>query len=290
MTQNEKKEIRDRLEEYCAQKGSQNRAANSLTGVSAATVSKLLNGEWDLINDVMWQSIAAQIGFKQKNWNIVETRNYTDLMNMFADAQQDSLVMALCGNAGTGKTLTATLYSEQHREAYYLSCKDHWSRKIFLQELLRAMGKPVTSDTVGDMLDDAVRGLKRANRPLLILDEADKLSDNVLYFFITIYNELEDCCGLLLMATDYLEKRIKRGLRLNKKGYKEIYSRIGSRFVSLCGLNQSDAIDICAANEITDRKEIKEAWEDCDGDIRRLKRKCYALKKKNLNKEKPIQS
>ena len=28
-----------------------------------------------------------------------------------------------------------------------------------------------------------------------------------MFFFITFYNKLEDYCGIVLMATDYLEKK-----------------------------------------------------------------------------------
>ena len=41
MQKDEKQQIAARLKDYCAQKGSQNKAANSMNGVSAATVSKV---------------------------------------------------------------------------------------------------------------------------------------------------------------------------------------------------------------------------------------------------------
>ena len=43
MQKDEKKQIAARLKEYCAQKGSQNKAANSMNGVSSATISKVLS-------------------------------------------------------------------------------------------------------------------------------------------------------------------------------------------------------------------------------------------------------
>ena len=48
ITEIEKTNISAALREYCAQKGSQNKAANSLDGVSSATISKMLAGEWEL--------------------------------------------------------------------------------------------------------------------------------------------------------------------------------------------------------------------------------------------------
>ena len=277
ITNEEKEMIRVRLGEYCEMKGSQKRAAPSLGGVSPATVTQIVTGKWELINEKMWRSIAAQIGVKQTRWNIVETRNYKALSDIFADAQENALVLAVCGEAGTGKSLTAAHYGAENPNVYVLACSEYWNRKTFLRELLRVMGKNPAGDTVGDMVDDVVMALKRRENPLIILDEADKLSDQVMFFFITFYNKLEDYCGIVLMATDYLEKKVRRGLRLNKKGYKEIYSRIGRRFVAMPGLSATDISDVCRANGVEGLREIETVKKDCEGDLRRVKRKCHAF-------------
>ena len=275
----EKLEIRDRLVSYCEQKGSQNKGANSLNGVSAATVSKIVNGDWALINEVMWRSIAAQIGVKQKSWNIVETRDFKTLAGLFADAQENAMVMAVCGEAGSGKTLAIRHYAESNPNVFVLSCNEYWNRKLFLQELLKEMGRNPNGDTVGEMMSSIVGNLKKLQNPVIIMDEADKLSDQVMYFFITLYNQLEDHCAIVMVATDYLEKKIKRGLRLNKKGYKEIYSRIGRKFIMLKGVGINDITEVCIANGVTVKGDIKSVIEDCDGDLRRVKRRCHAINK-----------
>lgn len=277
ITNEEKEMIRVRLGEYCEMKGSQKRAATSLVGVSPATVTQIVTGKWELINEKMWRSIAAQIGVKQTRWNIVETRNYRALSDIFSDAQENALVLAVCGEAGTGKSLTAAHYGAENPNVYVLACSEYWNRKTFLRELLRVMGKNPAGDTVGDMVDDVVMALKRRENPLIILDEADKLSDQVMFFFITFYNKLEDYCGIVLMATDYLEKKVRRGLRLNKKGYKEIYSRIGRRFMAMPGLSATDISDVCRANGVEGLREIETVKKDCEGDLRRVKRKCHAF-------------
>ena len=277
ITNEEKEMIRVRHGEYCEMKGSQKRAATSLVGVSPATVTQIVTGKWELINEKMWRSIAAQIGVKQTRWNIVETRNYRALSDIFSDAQENALVLAVCGEAGTGKSLTAAHYGAENPNVYVLACSEYWNRKTFLRELLRVMGKNPAGDTVGDMVDDVVMALKRRENPLIILDEADKLSDQVMFFFITFYNKLEDYCGIVLMATDYLEKKVRRGLRLNKKGYKEIYSRIGRRFVAMPGLSATDISDVCRANGVEGLREIETVKKDCEGDLRRVKRKCHAF-------------
>ena len=85
-------------------------------------------------------------------------------------------------------------------------------------------------------MSEVVTRLRSQSAPLLILDEADKLSDQVLFFFITIYNQLEDECGIVLQATNHLEKRLRRGIKLNKKGYNEIWSRMGRKCIPLHGV------------------------------------------------------
>ncbi len=282
ITQSEKLDIQARLQEYCQQIGSQNKAANSLTGVSSATISKLINSDWELINEVMWRNIAAQIGVKQKTWFIVETRDFKLLNAIFADAQENSLVMAVTGEAGTGKSKIAEHYTQGNKNVFLLSCNEHWNRKLFLQELLRVMGINATGETVGDMMASIVYELKKKENPLLIMDEADKLSDQVMYFFITLYNQLEDHCGIVLLATDYLEKKIKKGLRLNRKGYKEIFSRIGRNFIKLKGANINDITEVCMANGVDNKAIIKDIINDCDNDLRRVKRKVHAYKKSQL--------
>lgn len=284
ITEIEKTNICVALREYCAQKGSQNKAANSLDGVSSATISKMLAGDWELINEVMWRSVAAQIGYAKKSWNIVETRNYRALQTIFADAQENSLVFAIHGESGFGKSCAAGIYAENNANVFVLSCAEYWNRKMFLSELLKSMGRTSTNETVAVMMQTIINALKKMETPLIIIDEADKLNDKVLTFFITLYNSLEDHCGIILMATNYLEKLVENGLRQNKKGYKEIFSRIGRKFIKLEDTSTDDVVSICVANGVTDKPTIKKIIEDCDGDLRRVKRKVHAaLKSKSAN-------
>lgn len=277
----EKELIKEALERYVAIKGSQNKAGNALVGISPATVSQILNNKWELIKDEMWRNLAAQLNLKNKTWNIVETKNFKELMEIFTDAQDNSLVMAVTGEAGCGKTVAAREYQADNENVYVLCCNEYWNRKLFMQELLREMGKNPAGDTVGEMMNDIVTTLKRRECPLIIMDEADKLSDQVFYFFITLYNKLEDHCGIIMMATDYLEKKVNRGLRLNKKGYKEIYSRIGRRFIALEPISVQDMTEVCIANGISSKNDIKEVVKNSDSDLRRVRRKVFSINKRN---------
>lgn len=281
MKQNEKEAIAAKLRAYVENKESQNAAAKSLRGVSAATVSQILNGKWDLIADDMWRTVANQIGYDPRRWVIMKTDGFCRMTDILTDAQQNSLVMAVVGDAGCGKSQAIKVYAEHNRGVIALSCSEYWNRKEFLGELLQSLGVEPDGSTVADMMREVIRQLKRREGVLIVLDEADKLSDQVLYFFITIYNKLEDNVGIVLCATQYLKKRIERGVRNNRKGYKEIYSRIGRKFIPMPIVNSTDIRSVCAANGISTRKDIESIVEDADNDLRRVKRLVCAFKLKS---------
>ena len=278
MNKLQKEQIKVALEDYCQHKGSQNKAANSLKGVSSAVISKILNYEWDLIADEMWRNIASQIGYTSNEWVVVETRDFQLMNLLLKDAQDFSNVLAVVGDAGSGKSLAVRNYCSTNKRVFNLCCNEYWNRKMFMQELLSAMGRDCSGYTVGEMMCEIIKYLKVMENPLIIMDEADKLSDQVLYFFISLYNSLEGHCGIMMCATDHLEKRIKKGLKLNKKGYKEIYSRLGRKFIQLQGVSSRDISQVCLANGIEDKSKIKEVIEDSEYDLRRVQRKIHALK------------
>lgn len=279
MKEQEKKQITGELATYCDRFGSQNKAANSLKGVSTAIISQMLNNNWDTISDDMFRSVAAQIGFRQNSWVTVETRGYKRMYSLLEDSQQNSEVFAITGDAGCGKSEAITSYTRTHKNVFMVSCSEYWNRKYFLVELLKAMGRESAGFTVAEMMDDVIFFLKRAASPLLIMDEFDKLTDQVLNFFITIYNAVNDHCGIVISSTNYLERRITRGLRSNRKGYSEIFSRFGRKFIPMPSVGDSDIAAVCMANGVGDVAVIEGIINDSDGDLRRVKRLIHASKK-----------
>jgi plasmid maintenance system antidote protein VapI len=274
----EKQKVVNKLAAYCARFDSQNRAAKSLKGVSAATVSQMVNGKWELIKDEMWRNVAAQIGYTAEKWNIAETRDFKLLTQLLNYSKQKSKVSFITGAAGSGKTETIKHFAAENKRVHVVKCNDFWNRKTFLGELLTVMGLDSSGLTMYEMMSVIIRSIKQQDRPIIILDEADKLSDQLLYFFITLYNNLEDHCSIIMIATSFLQRRMERGIRLGKKGYPEIYSRGGRKFIELKGVGSADVRAVCIANGVTEPKAIKEIFEDSVNDLRRVKAKIEAYK------------
>ena len=67
ITEQQKTKTRDRLARYVQRYPSQNMAAVSLKGISAATVSNILSGKWKNISEDMWQRLESQL-IKNEGW------------------------------------------------------------------------------------------------------------------------------------------------------------------------------------------------------------------------------
>ena len=207
--------IVEALKAYTERKGGQNKAANSIKGVSSATLSQMAAGNWEHISDEMWRKVAralgvsAELGGQAKVWNTAETATYQQVHALLQAAQEEARVMSLTAPAGSGKTYAAKEYEASHRNVYRLMCDEFWSKNDFVEELLRVMGEKADGLTKRERLRLACDVLSKKEQPLLIFDEFDKLGDNVWGFFITLYNRLEEQCGIVLLSTDYIEKRMR---------------------------------------------------------------------------------
>lgn len=276
-----KQQIADDLRNYVQNSagGSGNKASKMLKNISNAYISNMINGKWDAISDDAWRNVQKQVSNLSNAWVSVETTSNKALMRLFEDAKEFSNVFGIIAEAGAGKSHACAEYAKTDN-VYLVSCSEFYNRKTFLSDLLRVMGIDSGGYTVGEMMAKVINHVLKVDKPLIILDEADKLHDQVFYFFITMYNILEGKCGIILLATDFLERRVIRGLRLNKKGYKEIYSRLGRKFITIKQPTKADQVKLIAANGIADDLTIQRIINESEGDLRRVKRLVHAAKRK----------
>lgn len=282
LTTEQKEQVRSALAAYCDNYPTRNRAAESLQNVSSATVSQLLNGKYELISDDMFTRIAVQIGFSFEHWQLHEGRAFREITYAFADAQSYRNVTWVVGDAGCGKTTAAIEYRRTHRNVFYILCSEDMRKSDFVREIAKQVGAPTDGTNLRDILDYAISMISFLDRPLLIFDEGDKLTDSVFNYFISIYNRLEGKAGIIFLSTDYIKRRIDNGLRYNKKGYKEIHSRIGRKFFDVSVATEQDVYAICAANGLDDRSEMKRVLGEArmgEYDLRRVKRVVHACKR-----------
>ncbi|WP_338875684.1 ATP-binding protein [Spirosoma sp. SC4-14] len=238
-------------------------------GANVATVSKNMQEEslFGLVSDQMWQRVGTSLGHQlsDANWVLVETMNTRWMNKYLSDAQQHAMFLAVSHKAGQGKSAGISLYRSKATigTVFYLECKEFWSHKLFLSKLCQTVGLDATGLNLAAMAEALIDFFKQKAigcRPVLILDEANKLSPASLRLIIPLYNELKGHIGLVIVGADDLEKHIKSGVRRSVRGYDELDSRLGRQFMHLVGATEQDVRAICAANGIGDAKTQKEIW------------------------------
>lgn len=282
LTVKNKDAIRDALIEYCGNYPSQNRASESLNGVSAGTVSQICNSKYTNISDDMFSRIASQIGYSMESWTLTESEAFSRMTFAMTDAQNNKLTTWVVGDAGCGKTTAAIEYRRTHKNVFYILCSEDMKKSDFVREIAKQVGAPTDGTNLRDMLEYAISMIAFLNNPLIIFDEGDKLTDSVFSYFISIYNRLENKSGIIFLSTDYIKRRVENGLRYNKKGYKEINSRIGRKFYDINVATEQDVYAICMANGLTSPVDIKCVQKEAaqgEYDLRRVRRVVHACKR-----------
>jgi DNA transposition AAA+ family ATPase len=279
----EKDAIRESLQAYVAKYPSQTKAAGSLKNISVGTVSNILNGLYEKISDDMFRNVASQVrSINAPGWQVVETGAYQEITGVLSDAQRWRNVTWVVGEAGCGKTTTSRVYLQEHKEVFYVLCSEDMKKGDFVREIARTVGIRTEGCNIREVWSLILDDIIQMDAPLLVFDEADKLTEPVFHYFISLYNKLEEKCGVVFLSTDYIAKRISNGLKYKKPGYKEFYSRIGRKFYELEPTDANDVYTICTANGVTEKKDIdcviKEA-ASCDFDLRRVKKSIHKVKR-----------
>ena len=148
MTQTEKQRITDALRTYVGRYPSQNKAAASLNGVSAATVSAILKGNHELISDDMWRNVDKQVTPQgsQLGWRIVETTSFREIQTALADAQDFGNVRWIVGDAGCGKSTGARCYAANNDNVFVVLCDEDMRKSDFVREIARKVGLKTAGD------------------------------------------------------------------------------------------------------------------------------------------------
>lgn len=257
--------VHEAIEQY----GSQARAATALN-VNAAYITHIVKGELDKVSEAQWQRIALATNYNPQSWVMVPCVN-THVMNRYlTDAKAQGMMLAVASPAGSGKTSYARHYTQKHRTegVYMLEC-GVWRAKSYLKALCTALGiytDNAHNRTADYYMEKAVEFLnsRAAQQPLLILDEFADLKPCAFASMKTLYNRLEDRVGIVMMATEHMEQEIDRGVARKRKGYDEVSSRLGRKFLKLYGMRKTEVIAAAKANGVTDKAAHERIWKGCE--------------------------
>ncbi|SNT07045.1 AAA family ATPase [Pseudomonas segetis] len=95
-------------------------------------------------------------------------------------------LVVMYGPSGLGKSVSAAHTANQHR-AYYVECRDTWSKKAFLLAILREMAI-TPARTLSEMVDQVAEQLSLSGRPLIVDDVQYLLDKSVANILTDLYN------------------------------------------------------------------------------------------------------
>lgn len=244
--------------------GSQSKVAEKC-GISVTSLSLWLSGKYGADTAKLDQTIARALDYKENGWVTVDTiTNYRQIKMVFDNAKNESIWFAISNKAGSGKTETLSdLFNRDKSGTIIFIQAEEWTAGQFLMKIIEKTTGPVkgyhTISQLTDMVVSYLNGLS-LQRPVLVIDEADKLKPSALRVLIPIYNRTEHRLGVVLSGTEYLEKQIKKGVDLKWKGFDELDSRLGRSYIHLKGAIEADVYAICKANGVDNAEKQAYIW------------------------------
>lgn len=225
--------------------------------------------------------VAKALNYRDVNWNVVRTTtNYKIVQTVFEDAKSEGMWFCISNPAGSGKTeALEDLYSNDTTGSVKMLTAEEWQSRTFTKSLVKRL-YGITSLESGthrgkswDAFDSSYKNssyfldmiceyFNNVPNPILIIDEADKLRESAFRQLIPLFNRTQDRLAVILSGTENLEREIKRGVRLQKKGYDEVESRFGRKYINMKGASYYDIAAICKGNGVTSEEAIEMIWSE----------------------------
>lgn len=207
-------------------KGYQQKQVAQLLGVSVATVSLYLKGEYngnvsdiDRKVDELIERDKAKVVEAKYNAAFVPTLAARRGMEVMAFAHVEGEINVIYGSAGLGKTQMLKEYARRNSSAVLIEVDPSCTPKVLLRKIAETVGANARGVN-NELLDSIVSKLKGSER-LLMIDEAELLSTRSLEFIRRIH----DLTGVGVVLAGM--PRLLINLKGKNNELAQLYSRVG---------------------------------------------------------------
>lgn len=257
----EKEEIRKAVNDYCAQLGLSKSKLSTKIGVSGATLSKIENGEWESIDDKLWQKIWFEIMPPENNLTIIETNNFSTIHGICEKAQEKHFMIGITGDTGLGKT-TSLEYYARRKNVYYIVYDKTLKPRQFFVALLKEMSIQFEGN-INEMVNRISEELNSQPNPLLIIDEAGKIGHTMILYLHVLRDKTSKNCGIVLAGMPYFKSNLIKFSNKQKEGYAEFNRRV-NMWVELKRPTRNEVKALCEVNGIQDADTLEEMFKHRD--------------------------
>lgn len=206
------KGLKDKLLALKSQKKLKNNELAAMIGRSEGTLSELLADKRSF-SDKLVQTILAKLGDYQVEDNLVTSvRQYQQMWNIAESCKKNSDMRLVVGNSGIGKSVFFRKYSQEHSNVYYLKVDRNLSWNKFLLGVNEVMGIRYKKKTTNELLDNIIKKVEETSgdNPMLIIDEAEVLSNQIYKHIKNLYTATENLLGIVIVGITEVKNRIAK--------------------------------------------------------------------------------
>lgn len=201
-------------------------------GMSASVFSRLKSGETEkLLAEAQWLQIgrALNVLLNKRKWNIAKTDVFTIIEEDIMFCKNNSKARMFVDSCGIGKTFTARYLSKTVKNCFYVDASQARTKMEFVKLLARTIGVPDSGYYVA-ILENIKYYLHIISQPIIIIDEAGDLDYGAFLELKGLWNATENTCGWYLMGADGFRAKIERGIKRQRVGFREIFSRFSENY------------------------------------------------------------
>ena len=244
---NKNLELKKAINDYCQKKGISKNELSVQIGINPAYLSKIENEKFDEITGEVLTKIRAAINLRTAP-DVFQTSDLASVFNQCEQARRYKLMTGLTGDTGMGKTTSLKAYSMRENVFFITVDKAMSAKRLFLS-ILKTMGIQFDGN-VYEVVQKIADELNRLESPLLIIDEAGKLSHLMILYLHDLREYTLTNCGILLSGMPYFRWNLQKFADRQKEGCAEFLRRINT-WHELKGLNRKEVEVICTENSIT---------------------------------------
>ena len=249
-----KEEIREIINDFCNEKDLSKSAFAKMCGVSDGTLSFIENGQWEKVSDEMAQKIKSFID-RKTGGDIYQSTDFVSIFKACDAARKFHLMIGVLADTGVGKTTAVRTYARQKNVFYVSFCKSVKANQFFT-DLLRELGVSFEGP-LNAKINRVAEELNKKDHPLLIIDEAGKITHPIMLYLQELRDKTSSNCGIILAGMPYFKANLQKFADRQKEGYAEFLRRINLWHKCL-GLKPDEVTEICRINGVTDKDKIKE--------------------------------
>ena len=212
-------------------------------GIAASVYSQIKGGAKldGLLSEVKWVSIARALNIdtKERKWKIVATDVYLAIKSDIEFCKANAKAMSFVDDCEIGKTVAAQDLSHRLVNCFYVDASQCKTKRLFINALAQAIGLKEKSK-YAETKENIKWYLKSLDNPIVIVDEAGDLEYPAFLELKEFWNATDGLCAWYMIGADGLKAKFEHGISNRKVGYREIFSRFGSKYQQIVPALKAD--------------------------------------------------